>query len=1043
MDRERERLTVSSAKKPGSEARIVLFGIAHVELGGVRVDLNDFEALILFDLVARGGADGLPRSVVRSRVWPELREDPETASVRLRQHVSKLGRKLKPLLIVTSETLRLPPTVATVDYLEFDEAYARAQKLDATEYQRVVELYRGPLVAQVDVEMRLANPDNIYRDDLWREVAVQRDLRLTRYLAARRALGERAERRGDWLDAEAHYLAVITDSPIDESAWDNLMRVLHAADRGHEAETVRVKLERDLAVLGRSPTRETEDLRTRLRGAGARPSESATEGLVPRGPGRGMIRRPISKPVGLDGAVQEVVTKLRQHRLVTITGEPGIGKTRVALEVSETLEDSLKDGLDYLEVGSVAEAGQVARTLASFLVRHDEANVLEALTRYYRNRVALLVLDNCETWTSESQTLVRSLLNACPKLKVLGTSRELLDIPEEQCCRLDPLPVPSDEHPDAETLSRFAATELFLLRAGASGFRLSPGDEPTIARICRRLSGLPLAIELAAGWADSCSPATLLADIEESMLDALQHPDPSNSDPQRSLKAALDTSWSRLLTPHRQVLCFVSLFPTGMREDTAKLVWPTDRSEDPPGSGGASSKRSILNTLVTRSLLRTTPDPDRVLRFNMLEPIREYCALQMPPEERAAADRQYVDYYRGLAADAAASAFTPNQRRMHAHLDLERDNLRAAVARAEPKVAAQLVVALRDYWTERDLRHEFLAWSSDVLTNPEFRGKWSDPAHMDAFINNCYAFWSAWPRRFRNDLLPGRGLEDRPALLRGLRNAIDVARALDSKKHIVGFTQLAGYVMFRMEDYVSSREFRLSFLDLARELKIGPGALPLYELGETEQALGNYEDALKCYRAALEPSRKEKTQQFEAKACLGVAEVLLAQDEAAGALDAANEARRALLACRGATGEQNLEKVAGVFLSLGRPGDADACFREALEIRLERGLEGLSTTTLVFDLANFALVEGNVLAAQRLVTAAEKAWSGEAGSFDCSHLRVYQPLRDRLDATLSAPKRSDLTRQQAVTALDAVGRLLLEDPRLPLSEAVAQAFSGL
>ncbi|MCA1600039.1 MAG: AAA family ATPase, partial [Chloroflexi bacterium] len=255
--------------------------------------------------------------------------------------------------------------------------------------------------------------------------------------------------------------------------------------------------------------------------------------------------------VGRERVEAAVVHLLRQDgtRLVTLTGPGGVGKTRLSLAVARSISDDYPDGVVFVDLSSLNDAAFVAPTVAQALnVREEGALDIHAtLSAHLRDKRLLLVLDNVEQ-VIEAALPIADLVAACPLLAVLVTSRTALRVRAEQQFRVPPLDTPADPSATAAEVGGYAAVQLFVMRAqaGTPGFRLDVGNAAAVAEVCRRLDGLPLAIELAAARVALLPPTALLGRLERRL--ALLKGGPRDSPPrQQTLRATIDWSYTLLL----------------------------------------------------------------------------------------------------------------------------------------------------------------------------------------------------------------------------------------------------------------------------------------------------------------------------------------------------------------------------------------------------------------------------------------------------------------------------------------------------------------
>ncbi|MFC7998518.1 BTAD domain-containing putative transcriptional regulator [Streptomyces rochei] len=452
-------------------------------------------------------------------------------------------------------------------------------------------------------------------------------------------------------------------------------------------------------------------------GAAAHPDREASaapESVAASRP-RGNLRARLTSFVGRDADLEALRGDLAAARLVTLLGPGGAGKTRLSQEAAEGAGEPARDGAWLAELAPVDDPGAVpeavltalgaretvlygagAEEMRAVAVSDRQATAVERLVEHCGRRRMLIVLDNCEHVVDAAARLAEELLARCPNLTVLATSREPLGVPGELLRPVEPLPEP-------------AALRLLADRGAAArpGFRPDADEETAAAcaEICRRLDGLPLAIELAAARLRMLTPRQI-ADRLDDRFRLLTSGSRTVLPRQQTLRAVVDWSWELLDEEEREVLRRLSVFAGGCDLAAAEAV-----------CGPAALQ--ALGSLVDKSLVVAAPSGDG-MRYRLLETVAEYAGERLDETGgRAAAERAHLTYYRELARTTDPLLRGPRQLAAIERLEREYENLRTAlrhaIAERDEQEALSLSLSLVWYWQMRDLRVEARNWFSEVM----------------------------------------------------------------------------------------------------------------------------------------------------------------------------------------------------------------------------------------------------------------------------------------------------------------------------------------
>jgi predicted ATPase/DNA-binding CsgD family transcriptional regulator len=436
---------------------------------------------------------------------------------------------------------------------------------------------------------------------------------------------------------------------------------------------------------------------------------------------------PISSFIGREREIDEIANLLRRDdvRLVTLTGPGGVGKTRLALRVVEEVADRFEDGRVAVSLAPIADHTFVLDTIFRALGIRDISGrpISDVLANNLRSQCLLMLLDNFEH-VIEAGPEIAALLAVCPHLKVLVTSRTVLHLTGEHGVSIGPLPIPDEL--DARSLADIAespAARLFVERAhaGWSAFELTTGNAATVIEVCRRVDGLPLAIELAAARVAHLPVAALLDRLDRRLPLLTGGP---QDQPERQQTMRNTVAWSYdLLSPNEQAFFRrLAVFAGGFTLEAAEQV-----ASDLPVNA-----LNLISSLVDKSLLQQDAGPWASPRYFMLETIREYALEQLDAHgEATSAGAQLAEYFTTLAENVASSFYGQQDEERLEQIAAEFPNLRAvsiwAFANGRAELALRIVVATRMFMF-RAHPQEALRWLDDALAAPDI-----DPIlHADA-----------------------------------------------------------------------------------------------------------------------------------------------------------------------------------------------------------------------------------------------------------------------------------------------------------------------
>jgi predicted ATPase/DNA-binding SARP family transcriptional activator len=694
-----------------------LLGPLEVWRGEQPLDVRGAKQRALLAMLLLHAGEAVSTDRLIDALWGEC--PPRTAANALQAHVAALRRALRPdraraaadVLITRSPGYLLRAGDDELDIARFERLVAEGRDVLPNDPARAAELlrealglWRGPALA-----------DFVFESFAQAEAARLEELRLG-------ALEDRFEadlavgRHGELVpDLEG----LVAEHPLRERLAGQLMLALYRCRRQGDASRVfhatRARLVQELAM---EPERSLRRLLERILEQDPTLDWPAANGAIARDANgeRQAHNLPaeLTSFVGRERELEEVRSLLHDTRLLTLTGAGGSGKTRLALRAAREAVGEYRDGVWLVELAPLADPALVETSLAASLgVRQQSGPLIEALKRRLDASALLVVLDNCEHLVETCAELAHDLLTSCERLRILATSREPLGVSGELTW-----PVPGLELPDASTLTsieelhRYAAIRLFVERAAATrpGFALGSMDAQAVSLLCRRLDGIPLAIELAAARTRAMSPQEILRRVDD-RFKLLTGGTRGALERQQTLRATVD--WSHdLLDPSERVLFRrLSVFAGGWTLADAEHVCADDQLP-------VDAICDVLCELVAKSLAVTEPAPAGATRYRMLETLRDYAAERLSAaDEQLAVGRRHFDRFLQLAEHAYEQQRTRGSRAGLQKLVAQQDNIRAALAfaqTADPPGLLRLATAAEQLWLAGKIV-EGLRWLTQAL----------------------------------------------------------------------------------------------------------------------------------------------------------------------------------------------------------------------------------------------------------------------------------------------------------------------------------------
>jgi predicted ATPase/DNA-binding SARP family transcriptional activator len=943
---------------------ICLLGPFAVQIDGSPLPpLRSRKGQWLLALLALRADRDVPRDWLAGLLWPESEQADALRS--LRQSLNDLRRAFGThayrLHSPDTRTLRLLLDDAFVDVGEFDAAIAQD---DIPALQEAVTLYRGTLLEGCT--------------EPW--VVAEREQREQAYLRALATLAAHATQRGDHAAAVRTLRLVVSADPLDEVSQRALMQAL-AAEGDYAAAVLvyrelRLQLRRELNI---DPDPQTTALfdtlrdqarqaaeKSRVSGVGCRVSEKDGERQEATGesgeatsdtrhPTPDTLPAPSTSFVGRETALREIGRSLRNARLVTLVGVGGIGKTRLAIEAAREQQEDYPDGIWFAEVTSLTEAVQIPVALANVLQVQETPGrtLLENVLAFLSDRSLLLVLDNCEHLLTGCAEVALTLLQACPRLSLLVTSRHPLGVAGEAICRVSPLELPESAETGAREkeessapaeLLQYAGIRLFVERAQAvqPRFAITEQNATAVADLCRHLDGLPLALELAAALVNALSVEDLVVRLANP-LRLRSREDAERPERQRSLQATLDLSYALLSDTERALLRRIAVFTGGCTlEAVERVCADEDLSEE--------DIWIALAQLTDKTLIRAEEDGRGRSRYRLLETIREYGRKQLREqreEENLRLRHRY--YFLAFAEEAAPHVVSSDQAEWLERLAAEHSNLRAALQwSVEGTMRVRLAAALWRYWDIRGHWQEGRGWLEKALSQ-------MTPPTRERALASQGAGALAWRQG------------DYDAAQQHYEASLETARAINDPQRIAAALHSLGILSMTQDKNAAARAFFEECLAIFRGLEDRRGiASTLANLG----LVTTYEKDFPAARAFMEESltlhreRGDPHGVATGLGCLGY--LTLQQEDYAAARTYLEEA----LTIQRELGDRReisflLSNLGQVYGAAGDHATALAVSEESLTIVREMG-DPMGEAGARINLAHLARKRGDVAEARRL-----------------------------------------------------------------------------
>lgn len=978
--------------------------------GGLRISQNEQTLVIprlrertLFAYLLLHPTTAHSREKLIELLWPE--SDSERSGRNFANVLYRLQQVVgKQWIVAEGNGLRLATTATLmVDVWTFDQLY---QQPTVAKLQEAAMLYAGDLV------MPTANLLPEHQDD-WL-LPLQTHYHEC-FLSVLLQLGHLHEQAQQFDEAQRAYQRLRLNDPLNEEAYAGLMRAYARQGRLSEVTTcyyeLAALLQQDLAATPSSTVRALWATLTRTPSYIEQPAAPVASKPATATQADQAIAHNFPKPltclIGRTQELDEIGRLLANHRLLTLTGAGGSGKTRLAIAVARELADTFEHGAWWIDLSPLTEEHLVAQTILQTLGLTPAATTapVTQLIEQLAGQQCLLVLDNCEHLLPACATLIETLLPACDEVQILATSREPLGVASEMLWLTPTLAMPTsvarahngwpktddESRNTVTTLGNYAALQLFVERARSvrQDFQLTAENVGHVLEICQRLDGIPLAIELAAARIKVLPPAQLAQRLHD-RFHLLVNPQRNSLPRQQTLQALIDWSYNLLNEHERRLLCRLAVFASGFSLEAAEAVCGEETLE-------------ALARLVDKSMVLFF-ERQGAARYRLLETIHAYAQQRLLESGEAERYEQaHLAFYLDLAEQAAPHLATAEQVRWTAMLELEQDNLRATLHRAIVQgllpMALRIINALNTFWFVRGDYAEARAWIDQTLTLNTAAGATAQTAETQRLLAQALAHGGRFA--FHQT--------DYANAIHLLTNSLALARTVDDHATEIRVLNTLGSVYLEQRRFVLAKQSYCASLQLAEATNNQPRmAIALNNLGVVTHEQGRPLEARDFYTKSLTLQQQLGDVHGITTAMIGLGRVATALHDYAAAEAHFSESL---------TRSRQLGNKRITALALSNLGDlrrlrqdwscAIAYQRESVLLALDLGNGRLAAQFLVGLAAAVHGLAHHETAFTMLATACTQL-TKLAARLDVPEQADYDRLLDQLEQLLSQPLRHTL-----------------------------------
>jgi len=768
-----------------------LLGSFDVRQDGKAIAISSRPAQSLFAYLILSAGTSHRREKLAGLLWPDSLE--ETARDNLRHALWRVRKSLESASatrFLHADDLSIRFEATSEYWLDADKLEKLSESASADELIAVLSAYQGELLPGFYDEWVVLEREHLYSI-------------FEHHMARLLSILQNEKRWLDILDWGERWIKL---GQKPEPAYRALMSA-HAAkgDMSKVAGTYE-RCVKSLREFGMEPSEQTKELYEDLKSGRDTPKSLSIVTKPGTKEVSSNIPVPLTSFIGRQKELKEIAKLLSSSRLLTLTGPGGVGKTRLAIQTAHDSIKKFKDGVFWVGLVGLSDENLIPQEIAQSLNVREVSNepLIETLKTYLKSKDVLLIIDNCEHLIRASAQYAEQLLAACPKLKILATSIEALGLFNENIWQVPSLPLPEIQRPlSLKELQEFASIELFNERAGhaKSGFTLDERNASSVAQICLRLDGIPLAIELAAARIKVLSVDEIAARLDDrfSLLTAGSR---TAIPRHQTLRATIDWSYDLLTEPERIFLRRLSVFAGGFSLEAAEAVCSQGMKQ--------SDILALLGRLVDKSLVIVEADSEfSETRYRLLETIRQYALEKLVETGEASVIRdRHLDFYLSLAEKSEPHIFRHESVIWINRLDKELDNIRAAMewSTNSGKAVAALRIAgsfvyFYFWYTHGNLLSELQHRIQLALSRPEAMER----TLARAKALNALGFLN-WADTYPTDRRPE------------LEEALSIGRELGDQWNTAAALLYLGLLASMQRNYVEARSLLEQSLEISRTM---------------------------------------------------------------------------------------------------------------------------------------------------------------------------------------------------------------------------------